>query len=24
LFDGTEQTVSWDNILWMMRTVSAP
>ena len=24
LFDGTEQTVSWDNILWMMRTVSVP
>lgn len=24
LFDGTEQTVSWDNILWVMRTVSAP
>jgi hypothetical protein len=24
LFDGTEKTVSWDNILWMMRTVSNP
>jgi hypothetical protein len=24
LFDGTEQTVSWDNILWMVRTVSTP
>jgi hypothetical protein len=24
LFDGTEQTVSWDNIIWMMRTVSTP
>jgi hypothetical protein len=24
LFDGTEQTVSWDNILWMMRTVAVP
>jgi hypothetical protein len=22
IFDGTERTVSWDNILWMMRTVS--
>ena len=24
LFDGSEQTVSWDNIIWMMRTVSTP
>jgi hypothetical protein len=24
LFDGTEETVSWDNILWMMRTVLNP
>ena len=24
LFDGTEQTVSWDNILWVSRTVSVP
>jgi hypothetical protein len=24
LFDGTEKTVSWDNIIWLNRTVSAP
>ncbi len=24
LFDGTEKPVSWDNIIWMMRTVSTP
>ena len=24
LFDGTEKPVSWDNIVWMMRTVSTP
>jgi hypothetical protein len=24
LFDGTEKPVSWDNIIWMMRTVSKP
>ena len=24
LFDGTDKTVSWDNIVWMMRTVSVP
>jgi len=24
LFDGTEKPVSWDNIVWMMRTVSKP
>jgi hypothetical protein len=24
LFDGTEQAVSWDNIVWLMRTVSVP
>lgn len=24
LFDGTEKPVSWDNIVWMNRTVSAP
>jgi hypothetical protein len=24
LFDGTEKTVSWDNVVWMMRTVSVP
>jgi hypothetical protein len=24
LFDGTDKVVSWDNILWMMRTVSRP
>jgi hypothetical protein len=24
LFDGTEKPVSWDNIVWLTRTVSAP
>jgi hypothetical protein len=24
LFDGTEQTLSWDNFVWMLRTVSVP
>ncbi len=24
LFDGTEKPVSWDNIVWMQRTVSTP
>jgi hypothetical protein len=24
LFDGTDRVVSWDNIVWMMRTVSRP
>lgn len=24
LFDGTEKPVSWDNIMWMMRSVSIP
>jgi len=24
LFDGTDKTVSWDNIVWLMRTVSVP
>jgi hypothetical protein len=24
IFDGTEKTVSWDNILWINRTVSVP
>jgi hypothetical protein len=24
LFDGTEKTVSWDNIVWINRTVSVP
>lgn len=24
IFDGTEKTVSWDNIIWMNRTVSVP
>jgi hypothetical protein len=24
LFDGTDKVVSWDNIVWMMRTVSKP
>ncbi len=24
LFDGTQKPVSWDNIVWMMRTVSTP
>ncbi len=24
IFDGTEKTVSWDNIVWLMRTVSKP
>lgn len=24
LFDGTEKPVSWDNIVWMMRTISVP
>lgn len=24
LFDGTERTVSWDNNIWMLRTVSVP
>jgi hypothetical protein len=24
IFDGTEKPVSWDNIIWMMRTVSVP
>jgi hypothetical protein len=24
LFDGTEKPVSWDNIVWMMRTVAVP
>jgi hypothetical protein len=24
LFDGTQRPVSWDNIIWMMRTVSTP
>ena len=24
LFDGTEKPVSWDNIIWMTRTVSKP
>jgi hypothetical protein len=24
IFDGTEKAVSWDNIVWMMRTVSVP
>jgi hypothetical protein len=24
LFDGTEKTLSWDNILWVNRTISIP
>ena len=24
LFDGTEKTLSWDNILWVNRTISVP
>jgi hypothetical protein len=24
LFDGTEKTVSWDNIVWINRTISVP
>ena len=24
LFDGTEKPVSWDNIMWMMRSISVP
>jgi len=24
IFDGTERTVSWDNIIWLNRTVSVP
>lgn len=24
IFDGTEKPVSWDNIMWIMRSVSAP
>ena len=24
LFDGTEKVVSWDNILWLNRTVLLP
>jgi hypothetical protein len=24
LFDGSERPVSWDNILWMMRSISVP
>jgi hypothetical protein len=24
LFDGTEKPVSWDNIIWIMRTISKP
>jgi hypothetical protein len=24
IFDGTQKPVSWDNIIWMMRTVSTP
>ncbi len=24
IFDGTEKTVSWDNIIWLNRTVSVP
>ena len=24
LFDGTEKALSWDNILWVNRTISLP
>jgi hypothetical protein len=24
LFDGTEKPVSWDNVIWMNRSISTP
>jgi len=24
LFDGTQKPVSWDNIMWIMRSISVP